>query len=225
MIERLRLVPLPAAVAALGLAALAWLGLYGFAWNDYDDEARLAVDALVRGDLKGFAALSPAYGGSLLMRAPFALAASRLGGGDLAVYRTLAVPCLAAVGVLAVVVAVRMRLAGKAVIAWVTAIGLIAANPIELRALELGHPEELLVGALCAGAALAAVARRPALAAVLAGFAVAGKPWAVLAIPAVVALADGRRVRTLVIHRGGGSGRDGADRRSTTSASSSPTRP
>ena len=89
MIERVRLVLLPTAVAALGLAALAWLGLYGFAWNDYDVEARLAVDALVRGDLRAFAALSPAYGGSLLMRAPLALAVSRLGGGDLAVYRTL----------------------------------------------------------------------------------------------------------------------------------------
>lgn len=156
MIERLRLVPLPAAVAALGLAALAWLGLYGFAWNDYDDEARLAVDVLVRGDLKAFAALIPAYGGSLLMRAPFALAASRLGGGDLAVYRTLAVPCLAAVG------GPRSRrrgayaLAGRAAIAWGTAIGLIAANPIELRALDGARaPEELLVSALCAGAALA----------------------------------------------------------------------
>jgi len=197
--ERLRRILLPAAIAALGLAALAWLGLYGFAWNDYDDEARLAIDALVRGDFKAFAALSPAYGGSLLMRAPFALAASRLGGGDLAVYRTLAVPCLAAVGALAVVVAVRMRLAGKPAIAWVTAIGLIVANPIELRALEIGHPEELLVGALCVGAALAAVARRPMLAAVLAGLAVAGKPWAVLVVPAVVALADGRRLRTLLV--------------------------
>ena len=197
--ERLRPAVLPAALAVAGLAALAWLGLYGFAWNDYDDEARLAVDALLRGDLRAFAALSPAYGGSLLLRAPFALAASALGGGDLAVYRALALPCLAAAGVIAVLVASRMRLAGKPALAWLTAIALIAANPIELRALELGHPEELLVGALCVGAALAAIARRPTLAAVLVGLAVAAKPWAVLAVPAVVALAEDRRVRTLVV--------------------------
>lgn len=189
----------PAALTAVALGALGWLGLYGFAWNDYDDEARLAVDALLRGDVTAFAATSPAYGGSLLMRAPFALIASMVGGGDLAVYRALALPCLAAVGVLAIIVSGRMRAAGRPAIAWVTAIVLIAANPIELRALEIGHPEELLVGALCVGAALAAVARRPMLAAVLVGLAVAGKPWAVLAVPAVVALADGRRVRTVLI--------------------------
>ncbi len=189
----------PAALTAVALCALGWLGLYGFAWNDYDDEARLAVDALLRGDLTAFAAASPAYGGSLLMRAPFALIASLLGGGDLAVYRALALPCLAAVGVIAIVVSGRMRSAGRPAIAWVTAIVLIAANPIELRALEIGHPEELLVGALCVGAALAAVARRPTLAAVLVGLAVAGKPWAVLAVPAVVALADGRRVRAVLV--------------------------
>ena len=190
---------LPSALTVLALAGLGWLGLYGFGWNDYDDEARLAVDALLRGDLSAFAAISPAYGGSLLMRAPFALVASALGGGDLAVYRALALPCLAAVGVLAIVVSGRMRAAGSPALAWGTAIVVIAANPIELRALEIGHPEELLVGALCVGAALAAVARRPTLAAVLAGLAVAGKPWAVLAVPAVVALADGRRVRTLLV--------------------------
>ncbi len=190
---------LPVVLALAGIATLAWLGLYGFAWNDYDDEARLAVDALLRGDLTAFAAISPAYGGSLLIRAPFALVASLLGGGDLAIYRALAVPCLAAVGVLAVVVSGRMRAAGSSAIAWGTAIVLLAANPIELRALEIGHPEELLVGALCVGATLVAVARRPTLAAWLAGLAVAGKPWAVLAVPAVVALANGRRVRTLLV--------------------------
>src|SRR6185437_10601251 len=70
----------PCALAALaGCAALAWLGLYGFAWNDYDNEARPAFDALVGGHLEQFLRLAPAYGGSLVERAPFALLAHRLG--------------------------------------------------------------------------------------------------------------------------------------------------
>ena len=62
------------ALAALcGCAALAWLGLYAFAWNDYDNEARAAVDALAHGHLTQFLQLAPVYGGSLVERAPFAL--------------------------------------------------------------------------------------------------------------------------------------------------------
>ena len=38
-----------ALMAAAGCLALAWLGLYGFAWNDYDNEARPAVQALLEG--------------------------------------------------------------------------------------------------------------------------------------------------------------------------------
>ena len=38
-------------MASAGCATMAWLGLYGFAWNDYDTEARGAFDALVQGHL------------------------------------------------------------------------------------------------------------------------------------------------------------------------------
>jgi hypothetical protein len=55
------------------------LGLLGFIWTDYEREAAPALAALVRGDVGGFLSLSPAYGGSLIIRAPFALAASCLG--------------------------------------------------------------------------------------------------------------------------------------------------
>jgi len=199
VLDRARPHLLPGALALTGLAMLAWLGLYGFGWNDYDDEARSAVDALIRGDLETFAALSPAYGGSLVLRAPFALVPSLWGGGELAVYRSLAVPCLAAAGALALVLACRMRASGQPAIAWVTVVALLTANPIALRALEIGHPEELLVASLCVGAVMAAAARRPTLAALLVGTAAAGKPWAVLAVPVVLALAEGRRMRVLLV--------------------------
>lgn len=46
---------------------VAWLGLYGFAWNDYEVEAQPAVNALVHGHLAEFLRLAPSYGGSLIV--------------------------------------------------------------------------------------------------------------------------------------------------------------
>src|SRR3954467_3932744 len=92
-------------LALLGAAALAWLGLIGFVWNDYEVEAAPAFDALTHGSYSLFLQLCPAYGGSLIMRAPFALAAHGVGGGEVAVFRAVAVPCLLAGAALRVLVA------------------------------------------------------------------------------------------------------------------------
>lgn len=187
---------LTAAAAALACAVMGWLALYGFAWNDYDVEARPAVEALLAGHLHAFAALAPAYGGSLLMRAPFALPATLLGGGQLAVFRLLALPCLAASAVLAVWLSARMRAAGRSTLSRAVIVGVCVANPLTLRALELGHPEELLGACLCVAAVLLAARGRAGLAGVLLGLAVANKAWAVLAVPAVLmALPSGSRMR------------------------------
>jgi hypothetical protein len=70
---------------------------------------------------------------------------------------------------------------------------LASANPLTLRALDVGHPEELLGAALCVGAVLAAVRQRPWLAAVLLGLALGNKAWAVLAIGPVLVALEGRR--------------------------------
>src|SRR4051794_41852583 len=78
-------------LALLGAAALAWLGLIGFVWNDYEVEAAPAFDALTHGSYSLFLQLCPAYGGSLIMRAPFALAAHGVGGGEGAGFRAVAV--------------------------------------------------------------------------------------------------------------------------------------
>jgi len=90
------------------MAAMAWAGLYGFAWNDYDAEASAAFGALSRGDLLGFFALAPSYGGSFVLRAPFAGVTAALGGGELAVYRAVSVPCLLAGAMLGVVLVRRI---------------------------------------------------------------------------------------------------------------------
>ena len=186
-------------VAGAGCATMAWLGLYGFAWNDYDTEVRPAVDALVRGHVHEFLQLAPAYGGSLIERAPFALIPGLWGGGDLAVYRMLALPCLLAAAVLGVWLVALMRSEGRSTVARALTLGVCVANPLTLRALELGHPEELLGGCLCVAAVM--LAGRPSIgrsgsiwAGVILGLAIANKEWALLALgPVLLALPAGER--------------------------------
>src|ERR1700704_6154628 len=99
-------------VAGAGSATMAWLGLYGFARNDYEVEAQPAVNALVHGHLGAFFAGAPVYGGSLLERAPFALAPGLWGGGDLAIYRMMTLPCLLAALALGLWLVARIRSLG-----------------------------------------------------------------------------------------------------------------
>ena len=190
---------LPALWAILGAGYMAWSSLTGFAWSDYDDEARTSVTLLLGGDVHGFLTSAPVYGGSLLLRAPFAFATKLWGGGDLAVYRALAVPCLAALAFLGTFVAGRMRAARLGPVAWGAALVVIVGNPVSMRALEMGHAEELLVAVMCVFAIVLAQARRPLLAAVVLGVAVGAKPWALLAVPVLILLAEGCRFRALVV--------------------------
>jgi hypothetical protein len=120
----------PWALAALaGCALLAWLGLKSFVWSDYESESRPAFEALVQGHLTAFLQLAPAYGGSLVERAPFALIPGLWGGGALAVYRAVAVPCLLAAALLGVHLVARMRAEGRPRFARVLALAVCVANP------------------------------------------------------------------------------------------------
>jgi hypothetical protein len=190
-------------VAVCGCAAMAWLGLTGFAWSDYETEAQPAFAALTDGHVLEFLRLVPAYGGSLIERAPFALIPGLWGGGALAVYRAVAAPCLLATAVLGVWLLARMRGVGSPRLARALTLGICVANPLTLRALEVGHPEELLGACLCIAAVLLAAGRspgraRPLLAGALLGLAIANKEWALLAAgPVLLALAPGRRLRCL----------------------------
>lgn len=185
--------PLLVAGAVLGLFLFSTVLTVGF--TDYEQEALPAVDALTRGDLGGFLGALPTYGGSLIIRAPAALLTSLLGGGELAIDRALAVPCLAAAALLAVhlwsllAAPASPRRAGAA--AWI-ALGVVAANPLILPALDTGHPEELLGAVLCAAAVLTAWRDRPVASGLLLGLAGANKAWAVLAVaPCLLAARDG----------------------------------
>ncbi len=182
---------LPVALAAALTLALAALGLQETAWTDYEAEAKPAVDRLRAGDLGGFLDALPAYGGSLLLRAPFAVAPNLWDGGGLAAFRLLSLPCLVAAAALGLLLWRRVEAAGGTRAVAVGALVLCAANPLTLMALEFGHPEELLGGVLCVGAVLAAGARRPLVAGALLGLAIANKPWAVLAVAPVVIVSGG----------------------------------
>ena len=155
--------------ATLGVAVIAWLGLVDFSWNDYDLEASGAYRALSQGHIGTFVSLCPAYAGSMVLRAPFALVPGFWGGGELAVYRAVALPGLAALVVLAVWLAAQMRARGLPMLARVTAVALVSSGPVAERALELGHSEELLAAALAVGALLCALRGRTVWAGLLLG--------------------------------------------------------
>lgn len=187
------------ALAGAATAAMGWLGLYGLAWSDYEVEAQPAVDALVHGHLGGFFAAAPVYGGSLLERAPFGLAAGLWGGGELAIYRMMALPCLLAALALGLWLVARTRALGAGRLVQGVTLGLCVANPLTLAALELGHPEELMGGALCVAAVLLACADRPAWAGLALGAAIANKPWALVALGPVMLALPSRRLLCVAV--------------------------
>lgn len=190
---------LPAVVAAMCGVMLAVLGMPTPAFTDYELEAEPSLQALREGDVAGFLQAAPAYGGSLVLRAPFALLPELWGGGDHALFRMVALPCLLAGAVLALVLFARGRALGRSSgTCWIVLL-LVAACPMSLKAVEIGHPEELLGAALCVGAALAAGDRRHVLAGVLLGLAVANKPWAVFAVLPVLAILPAGRVKLLAV--------------------------
>src|ERR1039458_7225795 len=181
---RVRENALCALLAGAGAATMGGLGLYGFAWNDYEIEAKPAFDALTHGHVLAFLRLVPAYGGSLVERAPLALLPGLWGGGQLAVYRMVALPCLLAAAALGVwLVAQIRRPAGQrssahSTLAKAIVLGICVVNPLTLQALELGHPEELLGAVLCVAAVLLAARDRPVWAGLALGLAIANKEWA-----------------------------------------------
>lgn len=191
---------LPALLGAvLGAAAIAWLGLIDFGWNDYAWEADPAFDALRAGHVGTFLTLAPSYGGSFVLRAPFALIPNLWGGGELAVYRAVAAPALIGSVALAVWVAAKMRAQDQTLLARATAIGLITAGPVAEHALEIGHAEEIMGGLLCTAAVLAGLGRRWALAGILLGLALATKAWALVAVMPVLLAVGPRWWRTALV--------------------------
>ena len=177
--------------AGVALGADLRLGFVGLAGSDWTSEARPSVEVLLAGHLAEFLRLAPAYGGSLLLRAPF-MAPARLWHADsYGLYVCGAAPCLAAMLGLALVLCREMRQTGWT--ARALCVVLLIGNPLVPYALRLGHPEELLGAALCVGAVLSAERGHAAWSGLLVGLAVANKSWGVLAAgPVLVTLPRGR---------------------------------
>jgi hypothetical protein len=184
--------------ATAGVWAMAFIALYGFGWNDYSVEVAPAYGALTSGHLWTFLQLAPGYGGSLELRAPFALLPGLWGGGQDAVYRSVSIACLIVAALFAVWLLGRMRALGHDRLARATAMGVCVANPVTLYALQLGHAEELLGAVLCVAAVLAAQRGRVGWSGVLLGLAIANKQWALLAVGPVLVALPAHRVRALL---------------------------
>jgi hypothetical protein len=92
-----------------------------------------------------------------------------------------------------------MRALGASRLALGTALALCVANPVTLRALEIGHPEELLGGVLCVVAVLAACSGRATLAGLVLGVAIASKSWALVAVAPVLVALPAHRWRALLV--------------------------
>lgn len=187
-----------ALIAGGGIYACTWLGLYSYAWNDYEIEAQHPLEALLAGHLADFLREAPAYGGSLLIRAPFGYLAKLAGADRLGIYWAISLPCMFLAAGLGVWLAARMRASGRSSLAGrVLVVVLCAANPLTIRALELGHAEELLGAVLCVGAVVLAGRGRALAAGALLGIAIASKESAVIALgPVLLALPAASGVRS-----------------------------
>jgi hypothetical protein len=180
-------------LALLGAALLLAAGARDVWWSDFGTEALPAFEALARGDWRAFVALSPAYVGAMVLRAPLAGPAGALGGGETAIFLAGALPCALALAALGAALARRARAAGGPALGWVLVLALSAASPVAGLAVDFGHPEDLLAAAAAVGAVLAARDGRAVAAGALLGLAVATKQWAVLAVaPALLAAPAGR---------------------------------
>ena len=186
---------------------MAWLGLYGFAWNDYETEAQPAFDALAHGHVLEFLRLAPAYGGSLVERAPFALLPGLWGGGALAVYRMVALPCLLAAAALGVWLCARMRAAGRADARAGGGARSVRRQPADAARARTRPSRGTARRAACAWPRCSPAGReRPrSWAGVLLGLAIANKEWALLAAGPVLlgAARAGRAGRAALRERGG----------------------
>ena len=191
------------ALSAAGISVwTAWSAAdsWQVAGGDYSHDYAPAMNALLEGHPGALFSNLPTNGagGSVLLRAPFAILGELLSGDQLAVFRFGALGCLLALLALGLWLAADMPRRGVRAPTRVGVIALFAGAPALLEAVYYGHPEEALGAALCVAAVLAAGARRPMLAGSLLGLAVINKPWGVLAIGPVIVCAPTARARILL---------------------------
>jgi hypothetical protein len=180
----------------IGLAfvsvAAVWLAYRSTSEWDYPLDAGPAIDALAHGRFHEFLSARPAMGPfSMIVRAPFAALGQLAGNGGrehiyLDDYRFGVFPCVFAAGIFGLVLARMMEQLGRPPVARAAVVVVATVNPVSLRAIHYGHPEEILGAVLLAGSALAALRGRPWLAAVLVALAITNKQWAIIGLPTIL---------------------------------------
>jgi hypothetical protein len=185
----------PLARRALPVALLAvvsaWLVARTSITGDWIVDSWPAVSALADGRVGDYLSAKAMMGPfSTLVQAPFAA----LGGGSgLHAYRWAAFPCVFATGLVGLYLARIAARRGAPVFSQALLAVLFLVNPLTFEALQAGHPEELLTGALAVAAVASAAEGVGWRAALLLGLALASKQWAVIAIlPTLMALPRGR---------------------------------
>lgn len=184
---------LAACVAALTLV-LVHPGTGDYSPHDLTnpDDAAPAIEALLHGRFGDLPDDQPLMGlVTILGRVPFAALGDAF-GGTLAVYRFGAFACLWVLAFLALTLA--RSLLDVSRIGAVAVVALIMFNPATTKALEVGHPEELVLAATACAAVWLSVRRRERPAGVLSGLAIGTKPFGALALlPSLAAAGPHRR--------------------------------
>ncbi len=214
-LREIRAIHVPAVLFGAGVALLS---IYVFTYaiplhheNDFYREAWPAYQLLLRGRVLGFLRASPAYVGSLVLRAPLALLAGALGAPARGVYVATAIPCLLAPGLLAGYLAAEPRVEPARSTGDSRRRGLRPADgfmltPPAVVAVVGGHPEDVLGGALCVLAMLLACRGSGRATGLALGLAVINKQWALVAVPLVIAMVPKERrleaIVTLVVTAG-----------------------
>ena len=198
-----------AAAGLFVLLASGWIAHKSNTEWDYPIDAGPPIDALVHLRIHDFLSANPVMGPlSIIFRAPFAALGQAIGNGGpdnnyLDDYRYGTFACLVVAGLFGIALAKFAERLGRGPLVCGAAVVLSIVNPVSLRAVHFGHAEEIFGAALLAGAMLAAVARRPWLAAALVAGAVANKQWGLIGLPAVLvvlwATVGWQRLRTPVL--------------------------
>jgi hypothetical protein len=184
--------PVWALSIVLGVLVSLWMSHRSNTLWDYQQDAGPPIDALIHGRIHDFLAARPVMGPlSLVYRAPFAWLGQQLGHGGKANlylddYRFGVFACLMVALAFGFALARTMADMGRNAITCVAVTLFAVVNPVSLRAIHFGHPEEIVGSALLAGSMLAALQRRIWLTLVLVALAVLNKQWAVVGLPAVV---------------------------------------
>jgi hypothetical protein len=135
-----------------------------------------------------------------LLRAPLVALSDSLGGDRLLGYQLGTLVCFISALIVGGWLAREIQARGRSRLEAMVFAVLVVINPITLDAVHMGHPEEVLGGALAVLAVVCAARGRSTLAAVTLGLAIGTKQWTLLAVlPALLVAPAGARRRMAAV--------------------------